>query len=166
MVLGDKTIRELMKNGLVENMVDVNIQMQHNGVDLTIGDILIPWEKGVVDFDNNVRHVPGSHRLPPSEDNMYHLVRYIPYIVKIRERVNLPKNVMALIKTRSSLLRSGAYIEGAVWDSGYSGSGQVVLNVINPYGLDLTTNARICQMVFLEVDNETSGYDGIYQGEE
>lgn len=165
MILGKETIGNLVKNGLVENMVDANIQIQPDGIDLTIGDILIPWDKGVIDFDNSNRHVSGLHRLPPSEDNIYHLARGNAYVVRIRERVNLPKNVVALIKSRSSLIRSCAYVEGAVWDPGYSGSGPIILHVINPYGLDLTTNARICQMIFFEVDKDTDGYSGTYQGE-
>jgi dUTP pyrophosphatase len=165
MILGKETIKNLMKNGLVENMVDADIQIQPDGVDLTIGDILVPWDKGVIDFDNSVRHVSGLRRLPPSEDNIYHLVRGNAYVIRIRERINLPKNVAALIKSRSSLIRSCVYIESAVWDPGYSGSGSIILHVGNPYGLDLTTNARICQIVFFEVDADTEGYSGIYQGE-
>lgn len=154
-----------MKNGLIENMVDASVQIQSNGVDLTIRDILIPWEKGVVDFDNSNRHISGSHKLPPSDDNMYHMVRDGAYIVRIKEKINLPKNIVGLIKARSSLLRSGAYIESAIWDAGYSGYGQVLLRVTNPYGLDLATNARICQMIFVKTDEETEGYNGMYQGE-
>jgi dUTP pyrophosphatase len=165
MMLGKQEINELMKNGLVENMVDANVQIQPDGIDLTMGYVLIPWEKGFIDFDNSKRHVSGLHRLPSPDDNIYHLSANKSYIIKLRENINLPKNIAALIKSRSSLIRSGAYIESAVWDSGYSGSGQVMLHVINPYGLDLTTDARICQMVFFKIDGETEEYSGIYQGE-
>ncbi len=165
MILGKKKIMELMKNGLVENMIDANIQIQTHGVDLTIGDILTPWEKGVIDFDNSKRHVSGLHRIPPSNDNFYHLTSSKIYIIRLRERVNLPRNIAALTKSRSSLLRSGAYIESSIWDAGYGGTGYVTLHIGNPYGLDLSTDVRICQMVFFEVDEETEGYSGIYQGE-
>ena len=36
MILGKKKITELMKKGLVENMIDANIQIQAYGVDLAI----------------------------------------------------------------------------------------------------------------------------------
>ena len=62
-------------------------------------------------------------------------------------------------------MRSGIYVESAVWDSGYGGKGQVIMHVLNPYGLDLTTDARICQMIFFKVEGDTEGYSGIYQGE-
>lgn len=158
MILGKEKIKELMKDGLVENMVDENVQIQPDGVDLTIGDILIPWEKGIIDFDNSKRHISGSHRLPPSEGNIYHLMRGNAYIVKVRERITLPNNIAALVKSRSSLIRSGVYIGSAIFGPGYSGLGQVLLHVLNPYGLDLTTNARICQIVFFEADGETDEY--------
>jgi dUTP pyrophosphatase len=165
MILGKEKINELMKDGLVENMVDANVQIQPDGIDLTVGHILIPFGKGFIDFDNSRRHISALQMLHPSEDGIYHLETNISYIVKIRERINLPKNIVALIKSRSSLIRSGAYIESAVWDSGYRGSGLIILHIINPYGLDLTTNARICQMLFFKVDGYTDEYSGIYQDE-
>lgn len=165
MILGKEKIKELMKDGLVENMIDANVQIQSDSVDLTIGYILIPWEKAFIDFDNSRRHISGLHRLPPSEDNIYHLSTNKSYVVKIREKINLPKNIAGLIKSRSSLVRSGVYIESSVWDSGYSGYGSVLLRVTNPYGFDATIDARICQIIFFKVEGETGGYSGIYQGE-
>ncbi len=162
-MLGKTKIKELIKEGLVENMVDANIQIQPNGVDLTVGHILIPLEKCFIDFDNSKRHISRTNVVPPSEDNIYHLTANNIYIIKLREKINLPKNIAALTRPRSSLMRSGIYIESAVWDSGYRGSGQVMLHVVNPHGLDLTTDARICQMVFFNVEGETEGYSGIYQ---
>lgn len=165
MILGKKRIIELMKNGLVENMVDANVQIQAHGIDLTIGDVLIPWEKGVIDFDNSNRHVSGLHRIPPTCDDFYHLTKDRIYVIKLRERVNIPKNIVALTRSRPSMHRSCAYTESAIWEAGYSGIGYVILHVGNPYGLDLATNAKICQMIFIEADEETEGYSGIYQYE-
>jgi dUTP pyrophosphatase len=86
--------------------------------------------------------------------------------VVFNEIVNIPKDVAALARPRSSLLRSGATLETALWDPGYRGRSQSLLVVYNPFGLRLKRNARLMQLVFLRLDNEAEKvYTGKYQGE-
>ena len=99
-MLGKEKIKKFMKDGLVENMVDANIQIQPNGIDLTVGKILIPLDNCFIDFDNSKRRISELYELSPSEDNIYHLKANNIYVVKIREKINLPKNIAALIKSR------------------------------------------------------------------
>ena len=87
------------------------------------------------------------------------------YIITYNEVVHLPKNVMALGRPRSSLLRCGVTVGTAVWDAGYEGRSQSLLVVYNPRGVCLQRNARITQLVFFELTGETEGYNGVYQGE-
>jgi dUTP pyrophosphatase len=72
---------------------------------------------------------------------------------------------MALAMPRSSLLRCGVTVHTAVWDAGYSGRSQSLMVVYNPRGFRLQRNARIVQLVFFRLTQETEGYQGIYQGE-
>ncbi len=72
---------------------------------------------------------------------------------------------MALGTARSSLLRCGVSMHTAVWDAGYSGRSQSLMVVHNPLGFRLQKNARIAQLVFLQLTRETTGYQGVYQGE-
>ncbi|HUV75718.1 MAG TPA: deoxyuridine 5'-triphosphate nucleotidohydrolase, partial [Dehalococcoidales bacterium] len=53
----------------------------------------------------------------------------------------------------------------AVWDAGYSGRSQSLMVVYNPQGFRVQRNARIIQLVFLQLTRETEGYQGTYQGE-
>ena len=87
------------------------------------------------------------------------------YIILYNEIIHLPKNVMALAKPRSSLLRCGVTVNTAVWDAGYSGRSQSLMVVYNPQGFRLQRNARIVQLVFFQLTGETEGYQGNYQGE-
>jgi dUTP pyrophosphatase len=87
------------------------------------------------------------------------------YIITVNEIVHLPKNIMALARPRSSLLRCGVTIDTAVWDAGYSGRSQSLMVVYNPQGFRLQRNARIMQIIFLQLTDATEGYDGAYQGE-
>jgi dUTP pyrophosphatase len=89
-----------------------------------------------------------------------------PYRITLNEAVNLPLNVMALGKPRSSLLRSGVAIHNAVWDAGYHGRSQALLVVYNPGGFDIQRNTRVLQLVFFRLERGLSeGYQGRYQGE-
>lgn len=88
------------------------------------------------------------------------------YLAVFNEKVNIPKNIVAIAEPRSSLLRSGATTHTAVWDPGYSGRSRCLLAVFNPLGLVLYRNARILQLVFFKVLGEVGeGYSGRYQGE-
>ena len=87
------------------------------------------------------------------------------YVITFNEIVNLPKNVMALGAPRSSLLRCGVTVHTAVWDAGYSGRSQSLMVVYNPFHFRVQRNARIAQLVFFELTEETEGYSGAYQGE-
>jgi dUTP pyrophosphatase len=87
------------------------------------------------------------------------------YIITYNEIVHLPNNVMALARPRSSLLRCAVPVDTAVWDAGYSGRSQSLMVVYNPQGFRLQKNARVAQLVFLQLTGETEGYQGVYQGE-
>ncbi len=88
------------------------------------------------------------------------------YLITFNETVNLPLDLMALVRPRSSLLRSAVSIHTAVWDAGYHGRSQALLVVHHPAGYLLQRNARIAQMVFLPLTAATDlGYSGRYQHE-
>lgn len=163
------------KPPLIEDMVNANIQIQENGVDLTIGSLYRFYRRGVIDFDNSHRQISRRDYISTIDDDIFNEKenRYYQcynlkpgvYAVVIKQRVNLPKDVIALTISRSSLTRSGVYIQFAVWDAGYSGYGEVLLHVVNQYGIKLMENARICQMIFMKTDEESDGYKGEYQYE-
>jgi dUTP pyrophosphatase len=88
-----------------------------------------------------------------------------PYLITYNEIVNLPKHIMALGRPRSSLLRCGVSVGMAVWDAGYRGRSQSLLVVHNPQGFRVQQNARVSQLVFMEMTGESAGYQGIYQNE-
>jgi len=105
--------------------------------------------------------------LAPLVFNGLDFIDLIPgaYIITYNEIIHLPKNIMALAAPRSSLLRCGVTVNTAVWDTGYSGRSQSLMVVYNPQGFRIQRNARIVQLVFFQVTQETEGYHGAYQQE-
>jgi len=149
---------------LIEDYINLEEQLQPNGIDLTLREVALLQSSGKIAVKDNQRLV--SDVAPLVFDGL-NFIDLIPgaYIITYNEIVHLPKNIMALATPRSSLLRCGVTINTAVWDAGYSGRSQSLLVVYNPQGFRLQRNARIVQLVFFQLTQETEGYRGAYQGE-
>jgi dUTP pyrophosphatase len=165
-VLAREDILNLIKQTppLIENYVNLQDQLQPNGFDLTLKEVSLIQTAGQIGVNNAQRVV--SQLLPLAYDLQDFLsLASGAYAITFNEIVNLPKNVMALGAPRSSLLRCGVTVQNAVWDAGYHGRSQALLVVLNPLGFRVQKNARVDQLVFIEMTAETEGYKGIYQGE-
>lgn len=161
----EKLIQEI---GLVNNAIDLKVQLNPNGFDLTVASISGFDSCGSLDFSNQERVIPPGKEILPrkagAQDKFgwWNLKKGV-YKVKTNEIVNLPLDLIALAFSRSSLLRMGAFTQHAVWDAGFKGRSEFVLIVDNPKGLKLKQNARIAQLVFIKINPVEKGYDGIFQ---
>ncbi|MHC1573086.1 MAG: deoxyuridine 5'-triphosphate nucleotidohydrolase [Candidatus Syntropharchaeales archaeon] len=152
---------------LVDGMIDPDLQIQPNGVDLTLMTVERIVDAGAVDFDNSNRKISSSVKLSFDESGWIELKQGV-YKIIFNEWVEIPLDCMAIAFPRSSLLRCGVTIETAVWDSGYSGRSEALLLVMNPAGFRVKRGARLLQMVFLKLTERIdwdSGYRGVYQFE-
>ncbi len=162
-VVSREDIRRLLDRTppLLEEYRDLEAQLQPNGFDLTLREIALPQTAGTIAADNRQRVVSD---LAPLVFDGLGFIDLMPgaYIVTFNEVVHLPNDLMALARPRSSLLRSGVAVHGAVWDAGYSGRSRALLVVYNQRGFRLQRNAGIVQMIFLPLTGETEGYSGTY----
>ena len=151
---------------LLEGLRDPEAQIQMNGVDLTLAEVSAHGPgPGRVDFDNRTRRIPEAAPISPDADGVWRLAAG-SYWVRYHETVHIPADVFALGRTRSSLLRCGAHIGTALWDSGYSGRSGSLLVVTHPDGIELTESARIVQLVFFQLAEPAERtYAGAYQNE-
>ena len=149
---------------LIEGCINLEEQVQPNGIDLTLREVSMLQSSGKIGVKDSQRQVSD---LAPLVFDGLDFIDLVPsaYIITYNEIVHLPKNVMALAKPRSSLLRCGVTVNTAVWDAGYSGRSQSLMVVYNPQGFRLQRNARMVQLVFLRLSQETESYRGAYQGE-
>jgi dUTP pyrophosphatase len=165
-VLSRQDIRRLLKEKppLIEGYIDIEEQVQPNGVDLTLRDIALIQSPGVIAAANDQRQLSS---LAPLVFDGLGFIDLVPgaYIITYNEVVHLPQDIMALGRPRSSLLRCGVTVGTAVWDAGYEGRSQSLLVVYNPQGFRLQKNARVMQLVFMRLSSKTEGYQGTYQGE-
>ena len=157
---------------IIHGTVDEDLQTQPCGVDLTLKQVWKPTTAGCLDFDNSQRKAASTAVLlfEPSADHpndpkfdFIHLDRGV-YLVEFNETVAVPQDKMGQLFPRSSLWRSCAMITAGVVDSGYSGCLGAQLVVNNPYGLKVVRNARLAQIVFVQMTDMVDGYSGVYQG--
>lgn len=162
--LSREAIWQLIEDqGMVSGLLDAERQLQPAGLDVTLGAIFELTESGRLGVDE--RQLPD--RVPLAFD-FWGWMRLGPgsYMIQLNEAVNLPLDVMALGRPRSTLLRCGAALHTALWDPGYSGRSECLLTVSNPAGIELQKDARIMQLVFFRMEQPAAtGYSGRYQGE-
>jgi dUTP pyrophosphatase len=139
-VLSATQIREYLKSSppLLEDFVDLDAQIQPQGVDLSLRSVQEYQTRGQLGLTNKERSISQTSDLK-FYDGWLDLTPGC-YLVTFNEVVHLPVNVMALGRPRSSLLRMGATVETAVWDAGYNGRSQSLLVIYNPKGIRLAKN--------------------------
>ena len=150
---------------LIEDFVALESQLQPNGFDITVREVARFATPGQIAASDADRVLAGTEPLDFDADG-WRSLEPGPYLVTFNEIVNLPTDLMALGRPRSSLLRSGVALHTAVWDVGYSGRSQSLLTVHHPAGFRLQRNARLAQLVFFRLATPPQqGYRGRYQGE-
>jgi len=165
-ILAKQDIQRLLQQSppLVEGGINLEEQVQPNGIDLTLREVALLQSSGKIAVNDNQRLVSNLSPLVFDGMDFIDLVAGV-YVITYNEVVNLPRNIVALATPRSSLLRCGVTVNTAVWDAGYSGRSQSLMVVYNPQGFRLQRNARIVQLIFFRLTEETEGYHGAYQKE-
>jgi dUTP pyrophosphatase len=139
--------------------------LQPNGVDLSLESV---WSFSAPGW---LGRLSASRRLPPRVSLEFDADGWLElpqgaYGIRYAEWIALPADCGALVFPRSSLLRMGVHVPTAVWDAGYAGRGEGLLEVSNPHGVRLEHGARIVQLVVFRLTQPArSGYAGSYQHE-
>jgi dUTP pyrophosphatase len=139
-------------------------QIQPNGVDLTLDAVFEPLEPGRIgreDKEIGERQEIATEEVGEAVPDTY----YLPpggYVVRYAEAVSIPEGHVGFLYPRSSLLRNGCMLNTAVWDAGYEGRGEGLLQVHTD--IEIERGARIAQLVLTEAEHSGT-YAGSYQGE-
>ena len=161
------SIRHMIESSphLLEDFLSLEDQLQPNGFDLTVRSVARLTNPGAVSKENSGRVLSEFEIIEFGSDGWLQLESG-PYLATFNEVVNLPLDVMAFARPRSSLLRSGVSIHTAVWDAGYQGRSQALLVIYHPNGYHIERDARLMQLVFFQMDTAASrGYLGRFQSE-
>ena len=159
MILSSQEIKELIeKKQLISNYVNLDIQLQQAGFDLTLAKIYKMKDHGVIDFDNKQRKISETEEIGINDG--IHLGPGV-YKVRFNEIFKIPEDIAMIGQQKSSLIRNGATIPTALGDPGFEGIFEGTLIVQNPYGLDLKKNARLLQFIFVKLNKKSKNlYNG------
>ncbi|MEF8843200.1 MAG: deoxyuridine 5'-triphosphate nucleotidohydrolase [Haloarculaceae archaeon] len=147
-------------------------QVQPNGVDLTLGAVyeqVGPGHLGRSGKTVGERRVvepelEGTTEAESGDETGAPTYRFDPggYVAEYGEQVRVPEGHVGFVLPRSSLMRNSCMLHTAVWDAGYEGRGEGLLEV--HHEITVERGARFAQFVLAAADHEGT-YEGSYQGE-
>ena len=147
MILSDKTIKELLAKGdLVIDPITEN-SIQPASVDCRIGSHYLviddtQIESGILSFDKEIKYREINNDTVIIPPHSFLLATTMEYI-------KVPNGYTAFVEGRSSIGRMGLFIQNAGWvDAGFEGRITLELFNANSLPIELSSNRRICQLVF------------------
>jgi deoxycytidine triphosphate deaminase len=137
-------------------------QVQPNGVDLTVAAVHEQTTRGRIARDG--KRIGDRREVEPEtvEGGEWCYLGRGAYVLQYAETVRIPEGHVGFVYPRSSLMRNSCMLNTAVWDAGYEGRGEGLLQV--HHYVELERGARVAQVVLAEADHEGT-YAGSYQGE-
>ena len=149
MILSDKSIKVLIKDGKLEVSPLSDGQIQPASVDCTLGDHFLKID------DSQKTHLDLKNDIEYKEINATSIVMppHTFLLATTNEYIKLPNHITAFVEGRSSVGRMGLFIQNAGWvDAGFEGRITLELFNANSLPIVLESNRRICQLVFCLMD--------------
>ncbi|MBS1267155.1 MAG: Deoxyuridine 5'-triphosphate nucleotidohydrolase [Candidatus Woesearchaeota archaeon] len=166
MAIGTKELLKRVKQDrLVENLSDRELNNpEGTGFDLRVKKIYKIKERGFLGVEQ--RKTPKVKLLAEhSEHKSYVLKPGEHILVETIEKVNMPGNLVAIFRPRSTLFRCGAAIHTAVCSPGYKGSLTFAMHNMSDQDFELELGSRIVQILFFPVQGDLHRtYEGQWQG--
>ena len=155
MIINPETaLKKKWIRGVGKNMIDVETQLQQNGIDLRMGKI----QTIAADQNEGVPRYEETY----SEAGRFFINTGWAYALNAMERVSIPKGVAADIIGRSSLNRRGLLIRGSVYDSGFKGVCGATMYSFTAKKMQV--GDRFAQMIFVTADTAQM-YQGQHQNQ-
>jgi len=163
MILSDKTIRSMLKEGTLGISPLDEAQIQPASVDVRLGDtfsIVEDSSTGIITMNSEIHY-------KTIQTDTYLLLPGQFVLATTKEYFVLPDDLTAFDEGRSSLGRMGLFIQNAGWvDPGFRGEITLELYNANRCAIELKAGRRVGQLVFAQMDQAAENpYRGKYQGQ-
>jgi len=163
MILSDKTIKKMLKDGSLGIDPVKEESIQPASVDCYLGNHFL-----IIDHNNmDIITLSSEIKYREVESDSITIPANSFLLATTEEYFKVPSNIMAMVEGRSSVGRTGLFIQNAgLIDPGFEGKITLELYNANSLPIKLTAGRRICQVVFYEMDQEVENpYKGKYQGQ-
>lgn len=153
-----KFIQSIREEELPEDAV------QPNGVDLGIDKLYrVDGTPRITNGDYDKGDRVEVEMEEDERGKYYNLSPSEAYVVVYDEKIEIPEDHIGLVFPRSRIMRSGANVQTAVWDSGYEGRGEGGITVSKE--LNINKDTRLAQMIFITTESLDQHYQGSHQSE-
>lgn len=167
MILGSKELLRLVKEiNLVENLSERELTNPEGaGFDLRLGKVFRLKGRGFLGVDE--RETPAAELVAefnPAKSSSIVIKPGEYFLTESVEKFNIPLNLLAIIKPRTTLHRSGILTRVSIVDPGYKGTVHPAVFNAGPVEVEIELGARYINVMFFEVKGETAHYRGQWQG--
>lgn len=167
MTIGPDILLKLVKEkNLVENLSERELKNPEGaGFDIRFGEVYEIQGKGFLGVRE--RKTPNSKLIAKYKKDEKKSIKIKSddyFLIKTIEKVNLPKNIVAHVYSRSTLFRSGLLFIATQVAPGYKGYLTFGLKNIGSSTIDLELGARVAHIQFQYVEGGGKKYRGQWQG--
>jgi len=165
-MIGTKELLRLVKeNKLVENLCERELENPEGaGFDLRVGEVF-RIKDGEAFLGETERHTPETESIALHGKDKHVVLKPGDFVlVKTMEKVNLPNDIAAIFRPRSTLQRCGIALFTATASPGYCGELTFGMRNLGNNELRLEMGARIAHIIFFKTSENMSAYRGQWQG--
>ncbi|MDQ0859928.1 dCTP deaminase [Bacillus sp. V2I10] len=162
MILSSKTILKKIKEKEIMIEPLLSSQLQPASIDLRIGGHFLAIDEHstpLISLDKPPMYKEICKEqiiIPPKAFVLGTTIEYI----------RLPATMTAFVEGRSSIGRLGLFIQNAGWvDPGFEGHITLELYNANCVPIELKAGRRLCQLILASLDQESTPYNGKYNGQ-
>ena len=165
-MIGTNELLKLIKEKkLIENLSERELTNPEGaGFDLRVGEVF-KIKEGDAFLGETERFTPDVESVAQYDNKKEIVLNPGDFVlVKTMEKVNLPKDVAAIFRPRSTLQRSGIGLFTATANPGYSGELTFGMCNLGKNNFRLEMGARIAHILFFRTSENFSAYRGQWQG--
>lgn len=166
-VVEDHASRSMATKPLIEYLGSDQLEgIEGTTVDLRLGAVFRPI--GGARLMRDIRITPEIEKLMDIEDQPDGVYTIEPgeyLLFQTIEQVNLPQDLFAYIRPRTSLIRCGIPLETAFVSPNYQGRLTVGMKHQGHHAVEIQMGFRILCIAFLPIDGQAVPYRGVWQGD-
>ena len=164
-MIGTKQLLELVREKkLVENLCSRELENpEGTGFDLRVGEVF-RIKDGEAYLGEEQRKTPETESIAKHGKDKHITLKPGDFVlVKTIEKVNLPSDIAAIFRPRSTLQRCGVGLFTATASPGYSGELTFGMSNLGKNNFNLELGARIVHIIFFNTGENISSYRGQWQ---